>query len=87
MAKQPAYPVHLNTEKFSYRNLEFGRSLGVGVNLDGRFVRKSDIEKLKGAGISVHVYTINDADHANELLGYGADAIITDTLIKGEGVE
>lgn len=39
---------------------------------------KADIQKVKEAGFSVHVYTVNDVEMAEKLKTWGADGIITD---------
>ena len=82
--KHPCYPIHWNMKKFSDKKLEIAKSLGANINLDGRYVKKSDIEKLLEHGMEVHVYTVNDKERAKELFGFGIHALITDALIKGE---
>jgi len=84
--KQPKYPLHWNMTKFSEKKFELSKKYGVNMNLDGRFAMKSAIEKIKEAGLKVHIFTVNDEKRAKELFEYGVHAIITDTLIKGENV-
>jgi glycerophosphoryl diester phosphodiesterase len=70
--------------KLSTRRLKEAARLGAGLNLDGRYVKQSDIEKIKAEDLAVHVYTVNDRTLANELFNFGVDAVITDTLIVGK---
>lgn len=82
--KHPSYPVHWSMRKLSTRRLKEAARLGAGLNLDGRYVKQSDIEKIKAEDLAVHVYTVNDRTLANELFNFGVDAVITDTLIVGK---
>lgn len=81
--KNPKYAVHWSLKKLKESKLIEAKKLGVNLNLDGRYAQKSDIEKIQGAGLKVHVYTVNDEKRAKELFDYGVNAIITDSLIKG----
>ena len=76
--KHPRYPVHWNMRKLTLKKLEKAKLLGINVNLNGQYVKKSDIEKLKECEKKVHIFTVNDIDRANELFEFGVDAIITD---------
>jgi len=82
--KHPSYPVHWSMKKLSGKRLKEAARLGVSINLDGRYVKQSDIEKIKAEDLAVHVYTVNDKALANDLFSFGVDAVITDTLIVGK---
>lgn len=55
------------------------RRLGcVTVNLGARFADDRSIEAVRSAGFGLAVYTVNDPSQAAQLLGAGADSVITD---------
>jgi glycerophosphoryl diester phosphodiesterase len=81
---QPKYSIRWNIEKLSKKRMFLAKKIGVGINLNRRFLLKSDIEKITAAGLDLHVYTVNSKRQAKELLEQGVKAIITDTLFGGE---
>jgi len=40
--------------------------------------RAETVDDIKAAGFLIYSYTVNDLERANELLGWGVDAVITD---------
>ncbi|MCH9811686.1 hypothetical protein K0U07_02860 [bacterium] len=83
-AKKPSYEVRYSMEKISKRRLEIAKRMNTGVNLDGRYVSVSCIEKVSAMGLDVHAYTINDKERCEELFEMGVKAICTDTLFELE---
>ncbi len=81
---QPNYSIRWNMEKLSKKRMLLAKKIGVGINLNRRFLLKSDIEKLTAAGFDLHVYTVNSKRQAKELFERGVKAIITDTLFGGK---
>lgn len=79
--KNPDYEIRWSFEKISDRKLRHAKELGVSLNLNGRYLRQSDIEKIKGEGLDIHVYTVNKEKRAKELFDWGVTAIVTDSLI------
>jgi glycerophosphoryl diester phosphodiesterase len=58
------------------------------VHIDGRRVTPQHVERIKGAGYGLAVYTVNDPIDARHLLAAGVDCIITDApgaMIKALG--
>ena len=84
MLKKPKYKVRWNMDKLNDRRLNKAKKLGIAINLNGRYVKHSDIEKLKTLDPEIHVFTVNNEDKANELFDMGVTSIITDTLIRRE---
>lgn len=84
LEKKPAYPVRLSMKKISAKTLKEVRDMNVCINLDGRYVTPSCIEKIEASGLDAHVYTVNDRKRALELFDLGVKAICTDTLIGGD---
>ena len=84
VALNPPYAVRLTMDKLSDKLFKVAKEMKVSINLDGRFVTKSCIEKLEAAGLDVHVYTVNCEDRAQQLFDLGVKAMCTDTLFGGE---
>jgi glycerophosphoryl diester phosphodiesterase len=82
--KKPLYPVRWTMEKLSTKRLLKARAMNVSINLDGRYVTASCIEKIEALGLNAHVYTVNDKERAIELFDLGVKAMCTDTLFGGE---
>jgi len=57
------------------------RQLGcIAVNLDNAFVREAIVRDVRAAQLRLVVWTVNEPARAQQLLDWGADAIITDKL-------
>jgi glycerophosphoryl diester phosphodiesterase len=80
--KNPNYKIRWNMDKLSEAKFKLAKQLGVAINLNVRYVKESDIEKLKTLDREIHIYTVNDQNRANELFKMGVTSIITDTLIE-----
>jgi glycerophosphoryl diester phosphodiesterase len=56
-----------------------------------RIVSPRFVRHARGAGLAVQVWTVNDADDARRLLGWGVDGLITDhpdrlvPIVRAEG--
>ncbi len=81
---KPQYSIRWNMEWLTENKLKLAKKLGVGINLNRRFVSKSDIERLTAVGLDLHVFTVNSAKQAKQLFDLGVKAIITDSLFMGE---
>ena len=79
---QPKYSLRWNIEKLTQNKLGYAKKLGLGINLNRRFLFKSDIARITAAGLDLHVYTVNSRKEANKLFALGVKAIITDRLIE-----
>ena len=84
VAKKPLYSVRWTMEKLSDKRLLKAKDRNTSINLDGRYVTSSCIEKLEALGLDAHVYTVNDKKRALELFDLGVKAMCTDTLFGGE---
>lgn len=51
-----------------------------GLNLNHRHVTRDVVRQVLDAGLSLAVWTVNDAERARELLAWGCHAIITDEV-------
>jgi glycerophosphoryl diester phosphodiesterase len=49
------------------------------VNADHEFMDRAAVERMKGAGLRVAAWTVNDPARAAELATWGVDCVITDT--------
>ncbi len=55
-------------------------AIGIGTNLhynDRRVIDESFVQQFRNAGLDVHVYTINETDHMEMLMDWGANGIFT----------
>jgi len=52
----------------------------VSIHLNHKLLNAERVAALKGAGLHILVYTVNDADRARTLLKWGVDAICTDRI-------
>lgn len=52
----------------------------VGLNLNHRYISKPLVDDIKAAGLTLAIWTVNDAARAKELLDWGCDAIVTDEV-------
>jgi len=69
-------------EQFHPKNLiSYLKNLGVGsYNIDKDIATKIIIQKLKKAGITTNVFTVNNPADKERIFGYGARGIFTDFL-------
>jgi glycerophosphoryl diester phosphodiesterase len=80
-AAEPALPRALLLDVLHEGWFEQARSLGcVAVVTNHRVMDAAVIAQLHGAGLRALVYTVNEADRAQELLALGIDGIITDAV-------
>lgn len=52
----------------------------LGLNLNHKYTGKALVERVKAAGLTLAIWTVNDAPRAKELLDWGCDAIVTDEV-------
>jgi glycerophosphoryl diester phosphodiesterase len=52
----------------------------VALHLNGKYLRAERVSRIKRAGYRCGVFTVNRASRARELVGWGADTVITDDL-------
>jgi len=52
----------------------------IAVNLNERTVTRSTVRDVHDAGLRLVVWTVNDPAHAQQLLAWGADAVVSDAL-------
>lgn len=52
----------------------------IGLNLNDKHLTRAQARRIKEAGYTLCVWTVNDAERARELLDWGCDAIITDRI-------
>ena len=79
---QTPCPIFWNIARLTERKLSLAKEIGIGLNLDRRYVTKNDIERIIAIGQSVHIYTVNDMEEAKKLFEDGVSAIVTDKLIS-----
>jgi glycerophosphoryl diester phosphodiesterase len=80
-AAEPHLPRALLLEALHDGWFELALSLGcVAVVTDHRVMDAAVIAQLHGAGLRALVYTVNDAERAQQLLALGIDGIITDAV-------
>ncbi|HLV27775.1 MAG TPA: glycerophosphodiester phosphodiesterase [Burkholderiaceae bacterium] len=51
-----------------------------GLNLNHRYVTREIVRDIRGEGLSLAIWTVNDSARAHELLDWGCNAIITDEV-------
>jgi glycerophosphoryl diester phosphodiesterase len=78
---EPQLPRALLLESLRASWFDEAQTLGcVAVVTDHRLMDAGVIARLHGAGLRALVYTVNDADRAQQLLALGIDGIITDAV-------
>jgi glycerophosphoryl diester phosphodiesterase len=55
------------------------------IHLERTIASPDRIARLRGAGLVIGVWTVNDASEARDLAELGVDSLITDVLFPGAG--
>lgn len=66
--------------------LERCRSVGaIALHADARYLSREAVARVRGSGLRVAAYTVNDPDRARDLFAWGLDCVITDRpdLVRG----
>lgn len=80
-AAEPALPRALLLDSLRQGWFHEAQALGcVAVVTNHRVMDAAVIAQLHGAGLRALVYTVNEAEHARQLLALGIDGIITDAV-------
>lgn len=83
----PAYPRALLVEELPENWEERARALGVvAIHCQGNSLTPDQARAIKGAGLGLACYTVNDPAQAQALLAMGVDALITDNLDLGRAL-
>lgn len=75
----PALPRGLLVEQIPSDWRERCRSVGaIALHVDARYLSLAAAREVRGSGLRLTTYTVNDTVRAHELFGWGVDCVITD---------
>jgi glycerophosphoryl diester phosphodiesterase len=77
----PGLPRGLLVQDLSDDSVAHAQALGcVSLHVAHRALSASSVAAIRGAGLRLMAYTVNQPERAHELLGWGVDAICTDRI-------